>query len=78
MLPTIVVYPMIGKKVPNNYFQVFEILGRVTINFWKFLAIFINNLKTFRHYYRNTIIIRFFIYCIYQHLRANFESYLTP
>jgi hypothetical protein len=49
--------PRIGEKVPNKYFQVSGILGKVTINFWKFLAIFINNLKTFRHYYRNTIII---------------------
>jgi hypothetical protein len=69
---------MIGKKVPNNYFNVFRILGRITIKFWKILAFFIDNLKSFKHCYRNTIIIRSFIYCIYQWLRANFESYLTP
>jgi hypothetical protein len=31
-----------------------------------------DNLKTIRHYYRNTVIIRSFIYCIYQQLRAIF------
>jgi hypothetical protein len=36
-----------------------------------------DSLKTIRHYYKNTVIIRSFIYCIYQQLRANFESYLT-
>jgi hypothetical protein len=36
-----------------------------------------DNLKTIKHYYRNTVIIRSFIYCIYQWLRAIFESYLT-
>jgi hypothetical protein len=37
-----------------------------------------NILKTIRHSYRNTIIIRLFIYCIYQQLKEIFESYLTP
>jgi hypothetical protein len=63
--------------VPNNYFNISGILGRVTVIFWKISAFFINNLKTFRHCYRNTIIIMSFIYCIYQCLRANFKSYLT-
>jgi hypothetical protein len=74
-ISTTVVYPRIGKKVRNNYFNVSGILGRVTIKFWKILAFFINNLKTFRHCYWNIIIIRSFIYCIYQRLRENFESY---
>jgi hypothetical protein len=62
----IVVYPRIGKKVPNNYFNVSRILGKITLIFWKILAFFIDNLKTFRHYYTNTVIIRSFIYYIYQ------------
>jgi hypothetical protein len=54
--------------------NVSRILGRVTVKFGEILAFFIDNLKTFRHCYRNTVIIRSFIYCIYQRLRANFES----
>jgi hypothetical protein len=69
---------MIGKKVPNNYFNISGILGRVIVKFWKISAFFVDNLKTFRHCYRNIVIIKSFIYCIYQLLRANFESYLTP
>jgi hypothetical protein len=37
-----------------------------------------DNLNIFSHCYRNTVIIRSFIYYIYQQLKANFESYLTP
>jgi hypothetical protein len=37
-----VVYPWIGKKrkekVPNNYFNVYGILGGVTLKFWEILA----------------------------------------
>ena len=67
-----------AKKVPNTYFNVFGILGRATIKFRKNMAFFMDTLKTFKHCYRNIIIIRSFIYCIYQRLRANFESYLIP
>jgi hypothetical protein len=64
--------------MPNNSFNISRILGKVIVIFWKILAFFIDNLKTFRHCYKNTVIIRSFIYCIYQQLRPNFESYLTP
>ena len=37
-----------------------------------------DNLETCRHYYMNIVMIRSFIYCIYQRFRDNFESYLTP
>jgi hypothetical protein len=69
---------MIGQKVPNNYINVSKNLSIAAIKFWKFSAFFMDNLKIFGHYYMNTIIIKSFIYCIYQRLRANFESYLTP
>jgi hypothetical protein len=59
---------MIGKKVPNNYFNISRILGKAAINFWNFLAFFMDNLKTFRQCYKNIVIIRSFIYCIYQWL----------
>jgi hypothetical protein len=48
--------------MPNNYFNVFGILGKVIVKFWKLLAFFINNLKTFRYYYKNTIIIIHLLY----------------
>jgi hypothetical protein len=44
--------------VPNNYFNISRILGKATINFWKILAFFIDNLKTIRHCYRKIVIIQ--------------------
>jgi hypothetical protein len=69
---------MIGKIVPNNYFNVSRILGKAAVEFWNISAFFMDNLKTFRHCYKNTVIIRSFIYCIYERLRENFESCLAP
>jgi hypothetical protein len=33
ILSTTVVYPRIGKKVPNNYFNVSNFLGKVVVKF---------------------------------------------
>jgi hypothetical protein len=52
-----VVIPKIRKKMPNNSSNISGILGRIVVKFNFFWAFFMNNLKTFRHCYKNTVIL---------------------